>query len=159
MNESELLDQISAAFREVPKPTRYTLCNCDECRALQAALTACTRETLTDLDLRHQSCLLSPEAFHYFVPGLIRLSLPSGEPDSDLADEFIADLCQPIRKGSPLCRHPRATAFTVHQTAAVLAFLVYIRDNGDWEFGQPSRQIIRGISNWQWFLKGHEKSH
>ena len=157
MNESELLKQIIAAFREVPKPTRFTLCTCDECRNLHTALSACTRETLTDLDLRHQSCLLSQDAFHYFIPALIRLALPSAERDSDLANEFIADLCQPVSKGSPLCRHPRATAFTVQQTAAVLAFLVYIRDNIEWEFGQPSREIIRGISNWQWYLNKHEE--
>jgi hypothetical protein len=156
MNESELLEQINAAFREVPKPTRFTLCDCDECRDLQVAMTTCTCESLTDKDLRHQSALLSPAAFHYFVPTLVRLSLSSGERTYDLADEFIADLCQPIGRSSPPCRHPRATLFTVHQTAAVLAFLVYIRDNNDWESGQPSREIMRGISNWQRYLEEYE---
>ena len=159
MIESELLNKVSRAFSAVPKPTRFTRCGCAECRVLNAALIHRTSESLTEVDLRHSSCLLSSEAFQYLVPGLVRLSLTSGARDSDLADHFLAELCAPISKDAALECLPRATSFTAQQKAAVLAFLVYIRDNTDWEYGQPSREIIRGIKNWQLFLKVHEERH
>lgn len=161
MIESELLNHISWAFGGVRRPSKFTCCDrrvCNECRDLTTVLEERTPETLTDQDLRHSNCLLSPEAFHYFLPGLIRISLPSGDPDSDLADGFITDLCTPISKASPPRCHRKATAFTRQQTAATLAFLIYIRDNSDWKFRQLSREITRGIKNWQWFVQSHDES-
>ena len=128
MTDDDVLELISLAFSNVPRPVRINDCPCDECVQLNQQLRERDNLTVEPADLDYCDALLSPEAFRYFFPGLVRLCLKhNNDQIGMLFDSFIfVTLGQPISRHSPPMRHPKAPEFNREQTSAVLVFLNHL---------------------------------
>lgn len=144
LNASAVLSEIDRAFGDVPRPSVITTCACLECRELTEQLSRTVIVTLSVEALGHSCCLLSPDAFRYFIPGMSRIAL------DDDSINFVSELRVPLRKPVP-SSFGRSARLNRQQTAALLALLIHVRDNTDWYDGIPSREIERGIKNWESF--------
>ena len=160
MTDAEVQARINKAFSSVPRPDMFTSCECWECRDLSALLQQRDNDSIRESDRDFLPTLLSPEAFRYFIPGLVRLALLPEDTDGwGISETFIGILCVPISKKSPPACHPKASLFNAEQTSAVLAFLTHIHDTpcDDYEdyddYDGSTREINRGVRNWKHFAK------
>jgi hypothetical protein len=85
MTRETVLAAIDAAFGPCPRPATLVVNphHCDECADHEATMQAVTPQTLTLEQVGSPAwdpvCFLSAAAFCYFMPGLARLALGTGE--------------------------------------------------------------------------------
>jgi hypothetical protein len=95
----ELIGMVESAFAEVPPPDcndkiSNPNCACGECGRLRDAFRGRDwREVATDADTidNHYPCLMSPRAFHYYVPAYL-ISFLLDEEEYDIPDMIIGSI-------------------------------------------------------------------
>jgi hypothetical protein len=89
-----LREEILYAFSKTPRPTDgdLTSCPCDECQWEVRRFRGQTwiRLTWEDLGEDGNVFFLTPEAFHYFLPGLMLLALDDPEDGSGLLGKIVS---------------------------------------------------------------------
>ena len=149
----DLTIAIDRAFASVPRPARFTTCDCDECQETSRRLRAKARESLTCADLEASVCLLSPEGLTYLAPALMRMCLET-TPDSpcDACEHFVdLELSQPLAQDAFPVMHPRFSPLTAEQTEVILAFLEHVSAIWYPNEAEPPRPLKRAIANWSRF--------
>lgn len=150
MTSEELKQLVAAAFADVPRPEKFTSgCPCSECAEIDKKFKSFKSEPPANLDWKLP--LLSPQAVQFLIPALIREALD--DEDGDLAANFVDMLTQPISKSEPPDCLPFAVGFNREQTAAMLEFLRFIRDDWYEESEELPRQLKRGLRNWEHFVE------
>jgi hypothetical protein len=140
-----ILDDIDEAF-STPRPARFVRDpdHCCECREHEETLSRVTPGTIGLAEAGHPGwdpfCFVTDEAFSYFMPGLCRLALGTGE------DYYLWSLLFHLESG-------RADSFRPGQRLVVKKFLEYlyielmpseIDDNGDSDtLGRVCEQLSR----------------
>ena len=97
----QMLQKIEEKFSDVAPPAKnnITSCICDECKAVQTGLAGKLCDGWRDIDEarieKHFNCLpiLSPEAFHYFLPAYLAYSLKHFDPGNDVCYFTLCALC------------------------------------------------------------------
>ncbi len=124
-------ESIALAFKEVPYPgtDQIALHECDRCRALRDDFRGKSPQALAD-EILERNCgdlaLLSPAAFHYFVPAYMRYSL--NHPDSEVADFTVMGLGTSAH-GFDAIDLERFRLFSLHQREAAIAFLEFFKSH------------------------------
>lgn len=75
----EFVEQARVVFGKARRPKHFTSLHCDECIEHDEEMRPFNNDTLTLKPLGHPGwnpiCFLTPEAFRYFMPGLIRIQI------------------------------------------------------------------------------------
>jgi len=122
-------ESIASAFKEVPYPgdDHIALHECLRCRELRDDLRGKSSQVLADSVLEHNCgdlALLSPTAFHYFVPAYMLYSL--NHPDSEVAFFTCQGLGMAGFDGFYL---ERFRLFSLQQKEAAIAFLEFFKSH------------------------------
>ena len=113
----EVLQDITSAFADVPRPAHFTDHeHCCECAEHDETLRVHDPDTIAIAQLSpawDPICFATIEGYLYYVPGLARLALGTG--DAYYLDQFLSNL-----------RSDRMSAFNLAQRRAVLRLLEHI---------------------------------
>jgi hypothetical protein len=77
----EIISEVDARFADIPRPLMFIrgTCMCEECLEHEKVMQSFTRDALPFEELHNPGwdpiCFASDTAFHYLVPGLVRLVL------------------------------------------------------------------------------------
>lgn len=112
----ELLASVRTAFEGTPRPEHFTnFMHCDECREHDETLRRHTPDTITLDEIGNPGwdpiCFALPEAFQYYLPGLIRLA-------HEARHEYIGQLLFHLTYD-----RDRVERFSTQQRLAILAWL------------------------------------
>ncbi len=130
-----LKQTIEAAFANVPYPGdgNITHCpyNCSECRriAIYFKGKSWTGNTLEELRLQHVALsLFTPEAFHYFLPAFMLVSLEEYEKGDVIPDaiRFHFEYSQEMKSHFAV----RMSKFSAAQRAVIIEYLVAMERKG-----------------------------
>ncbi len=130
-----LSQQIDEAWDQSPYPGDDVLsdCWCEECEDAMSLIRGKSWMELTadDLDLMHSR--MEPDAFLYYLPGLLYLAIDSGSEyliaDRVCAEFVVADIGDPSQKLN-IIRHI-ISGLTEQQRAVLIAFFNWMRSR-DW---------------------------
>lgn len=128
MNDDELKACVARAFADVPRPEQFTPReHCEECAEHDETLRRFDPDTIGLTELGNPGndpmCYVTPEAFRYYFPALVRLALDSGSgPDSYLGP-FLFHV---LNDGE---NNLSFRNFTKPQREATLAVLRHLRTN------------------------------
>lgn len=164
MSRVEILhDQIRAAFAESPYPgddriTQCTRVRCDECTEIRNDFRGQTPEMLSaQIIERHDAvlCLISPEAFQYFLPAYLWYS--ARYPESSVASLTRIHLCdkRSFSTPDPFSGRWRArlALLTPLQMVTIAAFLEFVKAQqieGDEEENRRHQEAVEvGIKLWK----------
>lgn len=82
----QLVGRAREVFAEAPRPRQFTSRHCDECIDHDETMKSFDNETLTPKVLENPGwdprCFLTPEAFRYFMPGLVRIQIEVLQPSA-----------------------------------------------------------------------------
>jgi hypothetical protein len=145
----KLLDQAQQLFGDVPRPEYFTdHSHCCECADHNNTLSAHTPETIGIDELGNMAwdpiCFATEEAFLYYFPALVRLTL-TGFGDSYYLDQLLFHV---ILDGT---RNRRWQSFSPEQRAYVVELLEYMLEyrTADIDNELDADRILDAILIWQ----------
>jgi hypothetical protein len=157
-NEQELIDQVQAAFKDVPLPSRDALWNnhCCECSDTSAAFGArpWSEISLEDLLSGRETALLSEVAWRYYIPSMIIWCIREPEVVDVIRDNLVFQLAPPETQEEWAWRwfKPRASGFNREQRQAIVAFLNWYqeREEENWTGSKasPLDHAARALAFW-----------
>jgi hypothetical protein len=124
MDRAAALAAIDRAFGTLARPAVMGRSpqHCDECADHEATMQAVTPETVTLEQVGNPAwdpiCYVTDEAFCYFMPGLARLALGTGE--DYYLDQFLFHLEQGFRIDAFTAEQRRAVALLLDHIAAIM---------------------------------------
>jgi hypothetical protein len=128
MTDEEIKAGVARAFADVPRPERFTPReHCEECAEHDETLRRFDPDTIGLEQLGNPGwdpmCYVSPEAFRYYFPALVRLALDSGGGPHSYLSSFLFHVLHDGENNLGF-RH-----FTRPQREATLAVLRHLRTN------------------------------
>jgi hypothetical protein len=151
---AEVRGLIQRAFAGTARPTEseIALHECDECRAVRAALAPHEWETIPDVVVAANQGnlpLLSAKALAYYLPAYLLYSLRHFSPWNNVADSTVSYLAfgPPSNEDSAAWRREKLRGFTAEQIDAASAFLLLVEADAGFRtsFGDtgPGRRRLR----------------
>lgn len=133
MNDPDLKTRVARAFADVPRPEHFTSReHCEECAEHDETLRRFDPDTIGLEQLGNPGhdplCYVSPEAFRYYFPALVRLALDSDGGQDSYLGSFLFHVLHDGENNLSF-RH-----FTKPQREATLAVLCHLR-------GSKAREI------------------
>jgi hypothetical protein len=127
MNKSELIDLVTDAFKNAPRPEHFTdYLHCEECAAHDPLFRSRDQQSLTLEDIEFCGYFpvtqLTPEGFRYYLPSLIQLALRKE------GDWFLHELATFQLATCSELLPSRLKILSPHAEAAVLQFLLYVKE-------------------------------
>jgi len=148
-----------AAFDAVPQPPREALINthCEECLETSEALAGKPWQaiTLDDLLRGRETALLTPAAWRYYLPAMIRWCVRDPHAVDVLLDNLVYALEPPQPEAYPGQRQyfeARATGFDARQREAIVAYLEWYRAKEEADWGtlgaKPPDNVYKALAHW-----------
>lgn len=157
-NAQEIIDQVHAAFRDVPLPSGEDLRNdhCCECSEISAAFGArpWSEISLEDLLAGRETALLSEAAWRYYLPSMIIWCIRNPEVVDVIQDNLVYQLAPPETQEEWAWEwfRPRASGFNREQRKAIVAFLNWHRDREEEHWSAlgaaPPAHAARALAFW-----------
>jgi hypothetical protein len=142
MAAQQLRDQIREAFPATRFDGPITSCDCEECTNIREELRHKRWDEISTafLDSTCSPMLLTPEAFHAFLPAYLLRALDDLSPHSVVVEFTVYSLCpdKSDQNGQGERLSQRARLMNPSQTEAIRAFLVFVQENaGDAKWFRP----------------------
>jgi hypothetical protein len=138
----KLLQNIDEAFSSVPTPTSDNLVydNSEynlECKRIKEKFNGTHWRDLSIADLQGQSAALSffsPDAFRFFLPAFLRVSILDYQRSDVIPDSIVSDLSPP--KDESLCSYwaERISPLSDMQKQVLREFIIFLRDEHGEDF-------------------------
>lgn len=154
----EIIDQVHAAFKDVPLPSAETLRNdhCCECSETSAAFGArpWSEISLEDLLSGRETALLSEAAWRYYLPSMIIWCIRNPEVVDVIQDNLVYQLAPPVTQEEWAWNwfKPRASGFNRDQRVAIVAFLNWYKEEEEEHWSglgaAPPDFAARAITFW-----------
>jgi hypothetical protein len=158
MDAREVVELVTAAFRETTVPPADLLLNQHCCECLETS-EAFAGKPWTDISLEQllvgrETALLTPEAWRYYLPAVILWCVRAPDVVDVIQDNLVYQLTPPTEDGGvPGWFEPRARGFDAAQRHAIVAYLEWSRERleASWTRfgGTPPDDIYRALEFWR----------
>jgi hypothetical protein len=151
MVAQELRDQIREAFPAAPFYGPITPCDCEECLDIREGLRHKQWDQVSAafLDFTCSPTLLTPEAFHAFLPAYLLRALDDLSGRTVVLEFTVYSLCPDDDEEDCWEAHaqsllPRVSLMSPSQTQAIRSFLLFVQEYAD-DRGGLRAFITRGL--------------
>jgi len=133
-NAQDVIDQVHAAFKNVPLPSKDALWNnhCCECSETSEAFGArpWSEISLEELLSGRETALLSEAAWRYYLPSMIIWCIRAPDVVDVIQDNLVYQLAPPETQKEWAWKWfmPRASGFNREQCQAIVAFLNWYQE-------------------------------
>ncbi len=158
-NAQDVIDQVHAAFKDIPLPSKETLWNnhCCECSETSAAFGArpWSEISLEALLSGRETALLSEVAWRYYLPSMIIWCIRAPEVVDVIQDNLVYQLAPPETQEEWAWKwfKPRASGFNREQRQAIVLFLNWYRERQEENWAGlgavPPEHAVRALAFWR----------
>lgn len=158
-NAQDVIDQVHAAFKDVPLPSKDALWNnhCCECSEMSAAFGArpWPEISLEELLSGRETALLSEVAWRYYLPSMIIWCIREPEIVDVIQDNLVFQLAPPGMQEEWAWKwfKPRASGFNREQRQAIVAFLGWYQERQEENWAglgtAPPDHAVRALAFWR----------